>query len=143
MKVQPRLDQTRRWLRGPFTDDAGTEGRQRVASFPDDVDDINRHAAGQCDGKELNRRRPGGAIAVDDDGHSSAVGIEAPGLGPLEFGGDRRFRHAGATLVLIQGRTTAGDSASAMNSIGALAPSVESIQISERRSGALIEWPTA
>ena len=55
------------WNVGPsFRDDGRAESRQRVASLPDDVDDIHGHAGAEADDKHLNGRGACGAITVDD-----------------------------------------------------------------------------
>ena len=66
-KWSVKLREAARRLRGAFAGDPRLERGEPVAALDHDVGDVDRHAAGQRHRQRLRRRRPGLAVAVEDD----------------------------------------------------------------------------
>jgi hypothetical protein len=61
-----------------------------MPSLAQDVNDINRHAAGEADCGVLRRRWPSPAVAIDDGRCRAAGRVEAKIASPYQLGDKRR-----------------------------------------------------
>ena len=93
-------------LRRPLGDELRGQSAQVVPALPEDVGDVDAHAAGQRQAERLHRRRAGRRIAVDDDRHAVRDGVEAALALPGQRQTNRRLGH-GAERTTAARRPTA------------------------------------